>query len=88
MWLALKEGGGYRPLVLLPSLIRLWEQARHGVLVDWQRNAERSWDATRLQGGSEAAAWEALVMHEAGEGQAAGEDIAVASTVMDLAKAF
>ena len=88
VWLALKEGGGYRPLVLLPSLIRLWEQARHGVLVDWQRNTERSWDATRLQGGSEEAAWEALVMHEAGEGQAAGEDIAVASTVMDLAKAF
>ena len=70
VWLALKVDGGHRPLVLLPSLIRLWEAARHSVLDQWQRSTEKEWDATRMVGGAEGAAWEALIMHEDGDGGA------------------
>ena len=41
VWLALKVDGGHRPLVLLPSLLRLWEAARHSVLDRWQRSTEK-----------------------------------------------
>ena len=41
VWLALKVDGGHRPLVLLPSLIRLWEAARHSVLDQWQMSTEQ-----------------------------------------------
>jgi hypothetical protein len=88
VWLALKVDGGHRPLVLLPSLIRLWEAARHSVLDQWQRTTEKEWDATRMVGGAEEAAWETLIMQEAGDGGAGGAEEAGASVVLDLAKAF
>ena len=84
----MKVDGGRRPLVLLPSLIRLWEAARHSVLDRWQRSTAKEWDATRMVGGAEEAAWEALIMHEAGDGGAGGAEVAGASVVMDLVKAF
>jgi hypothetical protein len=88
VWLALKVDGGHRPLVLFPSLIRLWEAARQEELDKWQRQIEKEWDATRLLGGAEEAALEALVRHEAADGGAAGVDVAAASVLMDLVKAF
>ena len=88
-WLALKEGGGRRVLIMLASTIRLWEAARQPVLDAWNAANVRDWDAATQQGGAETTAWEALLLHKAVDPRACCDSSpAVTTIVLDLIKAF
>ena len=48
VWLAPKEDGGRRPINLLATLIRLWEEIRAPAHRQWQLNHQRPWGALEI----------------------------------------
>ena len=78
-----KPLGGFRPIGLLPSIIRLWEYCRKQVLWDWEKDNSResNWAAPGRSSFT-------VVAHQrlAAEGAPDGHETAVA--LMDLVKAY
>ena len=78
-----KPMGGFRPIGLLPSIIRLWEYCRKQVLWDWEKDnwRESNWAAPGRSSFT-------VVAHQrlAAEGAPDGHETAVA--LMDLVKAY
>ena len=78
-----KPLGGFRPIGLLPSIIRLWEYCRKQVLWDWEKDnwRESNWAAPGRSSFT-------VVAHQrlAAEGAPDGHETAVA--LMDLVKAY
>ena len=88
-FLLLKENGKDRPIGLMPTLARWWEQLREPVVQEWKRKCARAWDWSGTGSGAEAAAWEALVAHEADNSQSVDPDEEMEATIIvDLVKAF
>ena len=82
-FLLLKKEGGFRPIGLLPSLVRVAERCHADVLVEWERESRRPYDWAAAGGGAEDAMWDQMLADEAVE-----ENQCSATAVLDLEKAF
>ena len=79
-----KDGGGFRPIGLFPTLIRVWVRARSTVARDWEE-LTASPDLYGAKGmGAQRAAWTSTFSAEA----AAANGQAYSAVLLDLVKAF
>ena len=79
-----KDGGGFRPIGLFPTLIRVWMRARSMVARDWEE-LTASPDMYGAKGmGAQRAAWTSTFSAEA----AAADGQAYSAVLLDLVKAF
>ena len=79
-----KGGGGWRPIGLLPTLIRLWARVRAGIVQRWEAENDREYLYGGRGKGAMVAAWKCAARAEAVRLQK-GEYAAV---LLDLEKAF
>ena len=79
-----KEGGGYRPIGLFPSVIRIWMRARAETAREWEAETAGPEFFGCKGMGAQRAAWAAAFEAEAAK--ARGHDHA--ATLLDLVKAF
>ncbi len=79
-----KAEGGFRPIGLFPSLIRLWMRVRRRQLRDWEADHQRAFLYAGAAKGANVAAWEQAAVAEA----AASKGAAYAQLLLDMVKAF
>ena len=79
-----KEGGGYRPIGLFPTLIRVWMRARAAVARDWEELTASPGQYGAKGMGAQRAAWTAAFSAETA--MSSGNDHA--AVLLDLVKAF
>ena len=79
-----KATGGFRPIGLFPSMVRVWMRIRLADAVVWQSLHDRSWLYASAGKGADVAAWKQAARSE----QAAARDWQYAAILLDLVKAF
>ena len=79
-----KTTGGFRPIGLFPSVVRVWMRIRLADAAVWQSLHERPWLFASSGKGAEVAAWKQAARSE----QAAARGMAYAAVLLDLVKAF
>jgi len=79
-----KAAGGFRPIGLFPSIIRVWMRIRLADAVVWQSLHERPWLFASAGKGAEVAAWRQAARSE----QAASKDWHYGASLLDMIKAF
>ena len=79
-----KPAGGFRPIGLFPSIVRVWMRIRLADAVVWQSLYERPWLHASAGKGADIAAWKQAARSE----QAASRDWHYAAVLLDLVKAF
>ncbi len=79
-----KASGGLRPIVLLASILRIWERVRVHLARQWRDRCQRQWDWARAGRSAERAVWTQTTHDEA----AMQRGLQSGSTLMDLRKAF
>ena len=80
-----KDGGGFRPIGLFPTLIRVWMRARSMVARDWEElTASPDLYGAKGMGAQRRAAWTSTFSAEA----AAADNHAYSAVLLDLVKAF
>ena len=88
-FLLLKDSGKDRPIGLISTMARWWEHLREPEVNQWKLKCAKAWDWSGTGSGAEAAAWEALVAHEADDITCTDPESEMEATViMDLVKAF
>ena len=79
-----KTDGGWPPIGLLPTLVRVWAKARSKVAEEWESKNGRSYIFGGRGKGAQVAAWGHAARAEA----AAAGKVAFAAALIDLEKAF
>lgn len=79
-----KAAGGFRPIGLFPSVVRLWMRVRLADAAVWQSAFERPWLYASAGKGAEVAAWRQAARAE----MAAARGEEYAAVLLDLVKAF
>ena len=79
-----KASGGFRPIGLFPSVVRVWMRIRLADAVVWQSVRERPWLYASSGKGADVAAWKQAARSE----QAAARGWVYAAVLLDLVKAF
>ncbi len=79
-----KPDGGFRPIGLLPWIVRLWTRARRQVAIDWERAHHRPYFFAGQARGADVAAWRQAARAEA----AAATTASYAQSLLDVVKAF
>ena len=79
-----KTDGGWRPIGLLPTLVRVWAKARLKYAEEWEAKNDRTYLYGGINKGAQVAAWGHAARAEA----AAAGKIAFAAVLIDLEKAF
>ena len=79
-----KPAGGFRPIGLFPSIVRVWMRIRLADAVVWQSAYDRPWLYAGAGKGAEVAAWRQAARAE----QAAARGWDYAAVLLDLVKAF
>ena len=79
-----KADGGWRPIGLLPHLVRTWMRVRRDVAKDWESHCNRKYLYAGVGKGSTVAAWKQAARAEIAA--ATGKDYA--QSLLDLIKAF
>ena len=79
-----KTDGGWRPIGLLPTLVRVWAKARSRFAEEWERKNDRSCIFGGRGKGAQVAAWGHAARAEA----AAAGKVSFAAALVDLEKAF
>jgi len=79
-----KAAGGFRPIGLFPSVIRIWMRVRLADAVVWQTLHERPWLYASAGKGAEVAAWRQAARSE----QAAARNWHYGAALLDMVKAF
>jgi hypothetical protein len=78
-----KAQGGFRPIGLLPTIIRLWEYCRKTYLWDWEEENQRGYNWAAPGKSSYT-----VVAHQSLAVEAAGPDLFSALALLDLVKAY
>ncbi len=79
-----KGDGGFRPIGLFPSLIRIWMRMRRDLAQKWEREHARDYFYAGEAKGAQVAAWQQAFRAEA----AAQLDATYVQVLMDMVKAF
>jgi len=79
-----KAAGGFRPIGLFPSVIRVWMRVRLADAVIWQSLHERPWLYASAGKGADVAAWRQAARSE----QAAARGWHYGAALLDMVKAF
>ena len=79
-----KAGGGWRPVGLLPAVVRLWAKIRGHLAEEWEARQERSYLYGGKGRGAQMAAWQFAANAEA----ASYESAVHAAGLLDIEKAF
>ena len=80
-----KPQGGWRPIGLLPSIIRWWMRARLGIVREWQAACERPYFFASCGKPADVAAWKQAARSEIVESRSG---LAHACLLLDMEKAF
>ena len=79
-----KPGGGYRPIGLFPTFVRLWMKLRRDMVEKWEADNSRPYFYAGRQRGAHVAAWSQCARAEA----ASLGGASFAQLLLDLAKCF
>merc|ERR1712086_932020 len=79
-----KADGGWRPIGLIPHLVRTWMRVRRDVAVDWEAHCDRKYLYAGAGKGSTVAAWKQAARAEI----VAATKKQYAQSLLDLIKAF
>jgi len=79
-----KAAGGFRPIGLFPSVVRIWMRIRLADAVIWQSLHERPWLYASAGKGADVAAWRQAARSE----QAAARGWSYGAALLDMVKAF
>ena len=79
-----KATGGFRPIGLFPSVVRIWMRVRLADTIPWQSMYERPWLYASAGKGAEVAAWKQAARSE----HAVARGWAYAAILLHLVKAF
>ena len=79
-----KDSGGRRPIGLLATIVKVWEQSRKQQVRRWRQGCNREYDWMTSRKGSARAVWTQTVLEEA----AKQRGLQSAAVLIDLVKAF
>ena len=83
IFLARKLSGGWRPIGLLPTFIRVWEAVREGQVQEWASKNSRDYTWAGKGRSAEGAVW-----LQALDAEGAVDPLSAATCLIDLVKAF
>ena len=79
-----KAAGGFRPIGLFPSVVRIWMKVRLADALVWQAAYDRPWLYAGKGKGADIVAWKQAARAEL----ARAKDLSYAAVLLDLVKAF
>ena len=84
--LLVKSDGGFRPIGLIPCLLRLWMRTRRNLAKKWEAENKRTWLYAGKGKGANVAAWNQASAAE--RAAALRPSVEYAQALLDLVKAF